>query len=249
MSVGQMLSNLFGGAQNPQAQQQPQAQPQPTPPGNIPVQQTAAMQSDPNNINVPAQTTQAQVEGLDKFTDLWKPAESPSGQQPSQLFNVDPKQLMEAASKVDFSKAINPNHLQAISAGGEDAMKALSQVLNQVSQTVYAQNAMTTTKIVEQAVKQTRDSIMADLPQHIKLQAASDSLRNDNPALNHPSAAPIIGALQQQLAVKFPNASATELATMAKNYLTDFASVAAPRPTQTQEQSSSKETDWSAYLS
>lgn len=246
MSIGQTIANLFGGGQ-PSAPA-PQLQTPAPQPGNLPAQPAPAMQSDPNNINAPAQTTANQeLTGFDKFNDIWKPVESPAGDPNQSLFNVDPKQLMEAAQKVDFSKAINPAHLQAISAGGDDAMKALSQVMNSVSQTVYAQNAMTTAKIVEQAVKQTRDSIMKDLPQHIKLQAVNDNLRTENPQLNHPAAAPILGALQQQLTVKYPNASANEIAGMAKQYLEGFASTFAKPVAQTDTKQSG-DTDWTAYL-
>lgn len=249
MSIGQTIANLFGGAQSaPAAQSAPVQTAAPTP-GNTPPQATPEMASDPNNINAPAQTTQVQeANGFDKFNDIWKPVESPAGEANSNLFNVDPKQLMEAAQKVDFSKAINPQHLQAIAAGGENAMAALSQVMNSVSQTVYAQNAMTTAKIVEQAVKQTRDSIMKDLPQHIKLQAVNDNLRTENPALNHPAAAPILGALQQQLTVKYPNASATEIAGMAKQYLEGFAGTFAKPAPQNQPETKPGETDWTTFL-
>lgn len=252
MSIGQAIANLFGGGQAPVQQAQPQQpqQAQPTPPGNIPPNQNPSQVSDPNNINAPAQTTDSQNKtGLDAFNDIWKPAESPAGGAPTDFLNVDPKQLMEAAQKVDFSKVINPASLQAISAGGEDAMKAFAQAMNQVAQATYAQSTMATAKIVQQAVAKTKESLMADLPQHIKLQTMNDTLRTDNPSLNHPAAAPILGALQQQLTVKYPNASAPELAKMAQDYLTNFAQLALPASkTQQPQTQANNEPDWDAYL-
>lgn len=245
MSIGQTIANLFGGGQANQAPAQaPIQQAQPTPPGNIPAEQTTAMQSAPGNVNAPASSTPS---GLDQFNEIWKPVESPEGGTNNSLFNVDPKQLMEAAAKVDFSKSLNPQLVQAVAAGGEGALKALPQLMNAMSQTVYAQNAMTTTKIIEQAVKQTRDSIMADLPQHIKLQSLNDGLRQSNPALNHPAAAPILGALQQQLTVKYPNASASELQTMATQYLEAFTGTM-QKPQAPQTKPANGEQDWSAFL-
>jgi len=246
MSIGQAIASLFSGAPAPA----PQAQAAPQP-GNLPPQPAQAMQSDPNNINAPAQATANQeATGFDKFNDIWKPVESPAGDPNASLFNVDPKQLMAAAQKIDFSSAISPTQLQAISQGGEGAVKAFAQAMNSISQTVYAQNAMTTTKIVEQATKQAREAMLKELPQHIKLQAVNDNLRTENPALNHPAAAPILGALQQQLTVKYPNASATEISSMAKQYLEGFAGTFAKQPDQNnQTQAKPGETDWSAYLS
>lgn len=244
MSIGQTIANLFGGAAA-----QP-AQPATPQPGNLPAQPAPAMASDPSNVNAPAATTATQeATGFDKFNDIWKPSESPAADPNASLFNVDPKQLMAAAQKIDFSSAINPQQLQAISAGGPDAVKAFAQAMNAVSQTVYAQNAMTTTKIVEQATKQAREAMIRELPQHIKLQAVSDNLRTENPALNHPAAAPILGALQQQLTVKYPNASASEISGMAKQYLEGFAGTFAKQPDQTsQSQTKPGETDWTSYL-
>lgn len=251
-----IFASLFGSSQQAPAQQtQQQQMPQP---GNMPATQPPAQQTQPQNNNVPGdqqqqlnQQTQAsqKIEGLDQFNDLWKPVESPAGGQSDQLFNVDPKQLMEAASKIDFAKVIDQQQLQSIAQGGEAAMAAFSQALNKVAQTVYAQNAHATTKIVEQAVAKTRESVLGELPQHIKRQTVSDTLRAENPAFSHPAASPILGALEQQLTMKFPNATPNELSKMARDYLGSFANSIAPQQSsQQQTNSNSKDMDWDAYL-
>ena len=251
MSIGSMMANLFGGGQpQPQQQQMPQ-------PGNLPEAPTPGMQSAPGNTNAPAatptgnpgsQTNPNEPAGLDKFNDLWKPAESPAGEQPNGLFNVDPKQLMEAARKIDFTKVIQPTQLQAIAQGGEGAVNAFAQALNTVAQTVYAQNAHATAKIVEQAVSRSQETMRNELPQHIKRQTVSESLRTENPALSHPAAAPILGALEQQLTTKFPNATASEIKSMATDYLTSFAGTF-QKPAQQSSQSTPSGTDWDSWIS
>lgn len=251
MSIGSMMANLFGGGQpQPQQQQMPQ-------PGNLPEAPTPGMQSAPGNTNAPAttpagnpgsQTNPNEPAGLDKFNDLWKPAESPAGEQPNGLFNVDPKQLMEAARKIDFTKVIQPTQLQAIAQGGEQAVTAFAQALNTVAQTVYAQNAHATAKIVEQAVNRSQETMRNELPQHIKRQTVSESLRTENPALSHPAAAPILGALEQQLTTKFPNATASEIKSMATDYLTSFAGTF-QKPAQQSSQSTPSGTDWDSWIS
>jgi hypothetical protein len=242
-----MFSNAFGGG-NSQTQAAPAPAPVTPQPGNLPVNPTTP--STPANVNEPVGTPAPQQEGLDQFTDLWKPAETPAGGANNSLFNVDPAKLMEAAGKMDFSKAVSPEQLQAISQGGEGAMQAFATAMNKVAQTVYAQNAMATTKIVEQALARSKESFMGELPRHIKNQQVSDTLRTENPALSHPAAAPILGALQQQMAVKFPNATASELAALSKQYLENFANLSRkPDSNQTQSQSKSNEQDWSAFLS
>jgi len=249
MSVGQMFQNLFGGAstQNTAPQQAAPTMPQP---GNLPEQMTAGMQADPANANVPANANPAPAEGLDQFKDLWTPAESATNQAPNGLFNVDPKQLMDAAKKIDFTKVIQPAQLQAIAAGGPDAMQAFAQALNSVAQTVYAQNAHATAKIVEQAIGKSQETMRSEMPNQIKRLNVSESLRAENPALTHPAASPILGALEQQMTQKFPNASSMEISKMAQEYLISF-SKAMQKPEQTSNpgpSSGSKDADWSAYL-
>jgi len=248
MSIGEMFSNLFSGAPAaPQQQAQAPAQPQP---GNLPEQMTAGMQSAPGNVNTPATGNPPPAEGLDKFNDLWKPAESASNGQPNGMFNVDPKQLMDAAKKIDFTKVIQPAQLQAIAAGGPDAMNAFAQALNSVAQTVYAQNAHATAKIVEQAIGKSQDAMRLEMPGQIKRLNVSESLRAENPALTHPAASPILGALEQQMTQKFPNASSMEISKMAQEYLVSF-SKAMQKPEQQAApgtSTGSKDADWSAYL-
>lgn len=248
MSVGQMFQNLFGGAsqQNTPAQAAPAtAQPQP---GNLPEQMTAGMRSAPGNPNVPANANPAPAEGLDQFKDLWKPAEFPADQQSGGMFNVDPKQLMDAAKKIDFTKVIQPQQLQAIAAGGPEAMQAFASAMNSVAQTVYAQNAHATAKIVEQAISKSQDTMRSELPQHIKRQSVSESLRAENPALTHPAASPILGALEQQMTQKFPNASSMEISKMAQEYLVSFSKAMQKPEAAPSTASGSKDADWSAYL-
>lgn len=251
MSIGQIFANVFG-SNAAIAQPAPQVQNPAPQPGNFPAQPTPGMATDPANPAVPVAGNPAPApaapEGFDKFNDLWKPAESPANATPEPLFNVKPEQLMEVARKVDFTKVMNPEQLQAVAQGGQGAVQAMQQIMNTVAQTVYAQNMHATTKMVEQAVQKTQEQMLAQLPQQIKLQNVSESIRGDNPAFNHPAAAPIMGALQQQLTVKYPNATAAEIASMARDYMSGFAQTLQPKPTQSQlDSQSSGNFDWDKW--
>lgn len=250
MSIMSMFQNAFG-SQGSQPAAAPAAAPQqPAQPGNLPAAGTVPAAN--NNPNTPAGTDAAALaplEGMDQFNDLWKPAESPAGGAPTGMFNVDPTKLMEAAGRMDFSKAVTPDQLQAISAGGPEAVTAFAAAMNKVAQTVYAQNAMATTKIVEQAMAQGKQSMLSELPQHIKRQTVSDTLRTENPAFSHPAAAPILGALEQQMSVKYPNATASELAQMSRQYLENFSNMMKkPDTSSNQSSANSGEMDWTKFL-
>lgn len=245
-----IFSSLFGGGAS-QTTATPAAQPPAQPQGNIPA--APSMEPSNNNPNAPAQVVQsapaAEPQGLDQFNDLWKAPEQSSQSPANQpLLNVDPQKLMEAAGKVDFAKVIPQESLQAISQGGPEAMQAFASALNKVAQTVYAQNAMATSKIVEQALGNAKTAWTSELPQFIKSQNVSETLRAENPTFNHPAASPILGALQQQLTVKYPNASAQEIAGLAKTYLGQFATAVQGPQTQANQQSQDDGVDWTKFL-
>lgn len=244
-----IFASLFGSTPAAPAQQ--------TQPGNIPAtpsMQTASTPGTAPNGAVPegsaAPVEQQKVDPLDQFKDLWQPNANQEAPQP--LINVDPKSLAEAAKKTDFAKMIQPEQLQAIAAGGEAGVAAFAQAMNQVAQGVYAQSAFATTKIVEQAVNKAREQFQNDIPAHVKRLNVSENLRNENPALSHPAAAPVLGALEHTLTQKHPNASSAEITQMAKQYLSSLGEAFnAPQTAAnaaTAAANAPKDTDWSSYL-
>lgn len=256
-----IFSTIFGGANTNQQQQQPAQNVQPNAgtgqPGNIPPQPNQQVANTPGaapNGVVPDTTNTNQPDPnasqLDNFNTLWQPNEAdPNANQP--LINVDPKSLAEAASKTNFVKMISPDQLKAISEGGEGAMNAFAAAMNKVAQGVYAQSAFATTKIVEQAVAKAQERFASEIPNHVKKLQVSESIRNENPALNHPAASPILGAIESQLTVKHPNASSTEIKNMAMQYLEQFAS-AVNQPKEAaklkQDAATNQGTDWTTFL-
>lgn len=221
-----------------------------TPSPTIPV--TPVTPATTSGVTAPAATSPitdaANVSPLDNFTTLWEPDAKPKLETPADRFaNVDPQKIMEAASGADFTKAITPETLNAIRAGGDGAMEAMLQAMNKMTQTVYAQSAIAANKIVSQALREASERSDADLPGKIKQQTVSDTLRTDNPALSHPAAAPILQAIEFQMSQKFPNASAAELTTLAKDYLVNFANLVSPKPS-TIATPVKKSEDWDSFL-
>lgn len=247
-----IFDKLFGAAQ-PTAQTP--AAPAAAAPGNLnpnATQPLAANPGVPATAPTPNTTEPAPAASpMDQFNELWQPAVvDPEANQP--LINIDPKALAEAARKTDFAKLIQPELMARVQAGGEDGSIAMMQMLNQVAQGVYAQSAFANSKMVEQAIAKARDQFNSDIPAHVKKLQVSDTLRQENPVFNHPAASPILGAVESQLTVKYPNASASEITTMAKQYLEGFANaVQAPAnaaaATAAAKSKASQETDWSQF--
>lgn len=218
-------------------------------------QQNNQQQTNNNQQQQGAQPNPSEAP-LDSFKDLWETPENSGNENNQTLFGeVDPKKIFEAAKTANFSSLISQDNLQAIEQGGEAARKAFQESLNSVAQAVFAQSTLATTKIVEQAVAKATAKYEAGLPEAVKRHMASDSLLTENPALSNPAAAPIIAALQSQLAVKFPKATASELKEMAKNFLGNFANAVTPGTKENnasngqQSKTAGDDIDWMAYVS
>jgi len=238
--------------------------PQPSPnnqsnPGQLPTVPTQTTTYSPNTapngtVPTPNIVNDKPKNPLDEFKTVWDTPKDKDGKEippiSTEVFpSIDPKQLMEAAGKVDFSKVIKPEQLEAVKAGGEGAAKALAEIINASSQQVYAQSAYATTEIVKEAVKKIIESQDKALAEKLRGLNLSESLQKENPVFSHPAATPILEGIQNQLALKNPNASTEELKQLAKGFLEAFASSFAPKQEETSKgNKGSKETDWSKFL-
>lgn len=156
---------------------------------------------------------------LEGFAKLWQKEDT--DQKPLQLtptFTVDPAKLRETAKGVDFVKAVSPAALEAAKNGDS------SLLVNEAVQLGYAKSAEATAAIVQKALQDQatmfRDTI---LPEALRRNQVTNTLRSDNALLNNPAAQPVITMLEQQMAVKYPNATAAEVSSKAKDYLSEFA--------------------------
>lgn len=254
------IASIFGGANPPAPANaaQPGAPTAPTP-GNIPDNAGA---TNPNNPTVPANQTQAAnqtqepVDPLKQFEHLWNPRVDASGKEVKpqakefSFGEVNPDKIMEVASKANFAGTIPKETMQRIAQGGDGAVEAFAEAMNRVSQTVFGQSNLATTKIVEAALKKQQELIFSQLPGLIKKNQLSDNLVTKNPQLSHPSVQPIIKAMEQSFSQKFPNATATQLTEMAEQYVLGLGKVFSPASEANADTNSSKtgETDWSSFF-
>lgn len=200
--------------------------------------------------NQQQQGQQGPTNDLDKFKDLWTPpkeGEGPANFDPSKMFQIDPAKIQEEVSKINFAGALAPDTLSKIQAGGEDATQAFAQAMNSIAQQTFAQSMLASAKLVEGAMTQANNHLDSRIEQRAKQMQASNSLREANPALNHPAAAPIVSALEATFAQKHPTASPSELTKMAQDYLATFANVAAGKKEDPQA-GKSNEPDWEAFF-
>lgn len=229
-------------ANNPSGANQP-GQPLP----NTHASNTAA----PNGV-VPANpegNPAAPVSPLDTFKDIWQtPANTDPNANAPMFANVDPQKLMESARQVDFTKAITPEVWQKIQAGGPDAGAALAQALNSAVQTSYAQSALATTKIVEQALAKQKEQFDAQLPSAVRKLSSSEAVMANNPVYQNPAVQPLVEAAKEMFLRKNPNATSAEIADQVGQYFQALGTTFAPKPAASSSSTKSPEVDWSKFL-
>lgn len=159
------------------------------------------------------------------FVDLWKTGDSqPLDLSKAVTFDLDPAKLAEAAKALDFTKAIDPKLAEAALKGDANA---LSAVLQSVSQSSYVQSAALSAKLIEAALAKQADAFKAALPNLVKRATVNENLRggDNSEFLNHPAVAPLVSLLEQQLTEKYPKASAAEITTHARKYMTGLGDI------------------------
>ena len=254
-----IFDKLFGSvpqstpAQNPPPGSQPgntgpmqgtQATPQTAPNGMIPAQNTVTPPSAETKPTTPATP-------LDPFKDVWQTTNTPEGTESQGMFaNLDPQKLMESARKVNFSGALTAENMQKIQAGGPEAIQALTESLNSVAQTVYAQSALATTKIVEQALGKQKEQFDASLPNMVKRFSTNESILSNNPLLQNPAIQPLVGALQEQLIRKNPNATGAEIQQQVTDYFAALGNTFAPKPAapSASQKKAAEAEDWDKFF-
>lgn len=245
-----ILSTLFGGPTPPA----PVAAGAATPvtPGNLPDGSAAPAAATPGtdaNGMVPATvvTPETPDSPLDQFKDMWEPVTTPEGQvtAPAQL---DPAKLQEIISKADFTQTLSSENLSLIAAGGEGAQAAFIDSLNTVARQVLMQSTMANNKMTEQAVATALASQTATLPELIRSQTTSNNLQKANPLFSNPAVKPVIEAVQAQLAIKNPTATADQLTEMAQNFVSVMGESFAPKPVTSATEQASQNVDWDKFL-
>lgn len=217
------------------------------PQGQAPAQQQAPAAPQAPSPAAPADS--AAPEGMD-FSKLWEPAEGESQSfNPADMFAaIDPVKISEATSKMNFMNGVTQEQMAAISEGGEGAMKALAQMLNTVGQTAFTQSLIASAELTKQALVRADGSLDSRFKSLMNRESLATNLTQKNPQLASPEVAPITKALVQQFSQKYPNASSSELQTMAETYLMNAASKLAG-PKKEESTAADKGTDWELFLS
>lgn len=163
------------------------------------------------------------------YSKLWEPNKDNNG--PADLgafsFNMDPAKIDQTIGQLDFTKAVTPEMVAKIAAGGTEAVSAMLAAMNLVGQQSMKAALTASVKVTETGIQTSGQRLKDNLPGLVRNEAVSGALREDNPLFNDPSTAPMMEVLTQQMAQKFPQASPQEVREHAKRYMLNFAGQAA----------------------
>lgn len=161
---------------------------------------------------------------LESYGDLFKVDPANKDNPPASLvpnFMVDPAAIQAAVSKIDFTKSLSPEVLDKASKGDP---VALATLINQAGQAGFAQSLMATGNIVKDALTKQADAfhgkIMPDILRRHEISVENSA---KNPWSTNPAVAPLFQMVENQLASKFPTASASEIRTHAETYFNGMA--------------------------
>lgn len=215
---------------------------------NTPVATPSATSQPADAANQPA-ANEAAASPMDQYKDLWQPAPTdPNAKPEPDLFAVDPEQLGQAASKLDFAKVIKPDQLAAIARGGDDAVAAFGAAMNAVAQATWQSNFATSTQLMKDAFAKKELELETRIQGALKNQGIDAALAS-NPVFNHPAAKPVVGAIARAMSSKFPEASPQELQAKAAELLAEMAGSTVTSDKVKQEAATSNNfTDWDDWL-
>ena len=125
-------------------------------------QAATAQQLPPNvdaGITTPATAPATPPAPLDDFKNLWQNDPNATVTQPGINFNITPEQLTAISGQLDYSAMLTPELQQRIAAGGEDAIKANTELMQSIARANFEHNTLASTKLVEAALAKFTDQL------------------------------------------------------------------------------------------
>ena len=135
---------------------------------------------------------------------------------------LDAAQLATALSKTRIAPQVKPEHLEAITSGGEGALAAMAEMLNQTAQASTAQAILASQRMVQAAVESTQQAFQADLPNQLRDQLFQQQLAAKLPNLSNPAVAPMVEMVRAGIAASNPSLTPEQLTEQAAQFFTEF---------------------------
>lgn len=203
---------------------------------------------EPTANPTPPKENKEPASPIEQFKDIWQTDPNAKPAEPVKYVDVDPTKFKEDVTKLDFSKVIKPETLQAISKGGDEAVAAFAEAINATSQATLMQSASISKKFVEEALGKADGEVNARIANNLRTSQIQQARPQDNPIYSHPATKPIAEAIELTIAQKNPTATPAEVSKLAQEYLAAFADIASTKPAAAEAKARRGEVDWSTFL-
>lgn len=207
------IFDIFRSA--PTQQQQPQPGPENQHIQNNPTVPTS--QNSPDQKPTPENPNPESP--VANFAELWKMEPTQQNQAPN--FRIDPQQLSKVTSSMNFAKSVSRDDLAKVAQGGEEAVGAMVNILNQVGRDIFGMGAQFSSHMTEQGYNTAQTALNTGIPNLVKKQVIQNELFQANPKLKEPALQPLVMAIQSQITQKYPNATPQEINGMVDQYFTE----------------------------
>lgn len=163
---------------------------------------------------------------MDKFADLFKPKQvDPNAPKRPTLTDpilapLDQQAFQAQVANANFAASI-PQDVLAKAAAGDAT--ALAAAINHASQAAFAAGTQLTHGLVEHGARTAAERVDGSLG--VKIRQQQISMQNvDNPVLQHPSVAPLVGLVKSQIANQNPQATPAQVLEATTEYFTNMVS-------------------------
>lgn len=166
------------------------------------------------------------------FKDLWKnDPNAPNAQDPNApLFSIDQEKLKQHVGSMEFAPQISAEHLQKIMQGD---VATLYKALNATAQNGFLKTMEAVQHMVTHGSQTTMQRMENSLPNKFKNFQVNETL-SATPLFNDEALKPITEKLQQQFQLKYPQASANDVAKMVTKFMESTANAINPNSGQNQ---------------
>jgi len=203
---------------NPNARQQPKSGMQPDPIEN---------QIDDNNPDPDSKNKEGN-DPLLEFGKLWEnEVEDPKNPKPKEptsfLPVIDPRKLGEMVGKMDFTKSVTPEQLTKITAGGEEATKALLDVINNVGRQAVTVAFHSSTRLAEKGISNAQERFLEKVPSHVKDIMVQNGLSDSSAIMKNPAYAPLVEGVRARFQARYTKASPSQIESAVNQYFSKMA--------------------------
>lgn len=184
-------------------------------------------------VNIPNQEKQEQPKptGLASHAGMFKSAETDYKApdfDPTKLFDKDPKKIQEAISQINFVNGVTAEQKAAIEAGGEGAVAAMMQLVNQVGQQAINVSMQANAGMVESAIAAAAKHVDTRFEHKTREQRIEQAIIKSNPAFANEGGKPMVDFFKGTILAKYPNATDAEIKDQITSYLKDFNDAGVP---------------------